>query len=174
MGREVPSFPLEVVQWSPSSSSRSRATPSVEVADGVVVIGNETADRVANVVVTVVPVGLVVLAAWFAWGGALHWQDLVVLAVTYLLTGLGITVGYHRLFTHRSFKSGRMVRVLFAVLGSAAIEGPVIEWVATTASTIASQTSTGILTAPTSTMATAGWVRCVALPTRTSDGSSEA
>jgi stearoyl-CoA desaturase (Delta-9 desaturase) len=90
-----------------------------------------TVDLVANAVVTVVPIFLVALAGWFAWGGALHWQDLVVLAVTYALCGLGITVGYHRLFTHRSFKTSRALRALFAILGSAAVEGPVIEWVAT-------------------------------------------
>jgi stearoyl-CoA desaturase (delta-9 desaturase) len=60
----------------------------------------------------------------------LSWRDLIVLFVTYLLTGLGITVGFHRLFTHRSFKTGPMMRALLAALGSAAVEGPVIEWVA--------------------------------------------
>jgi stearoyl-CoA desaturase (Delta-9 desaturase) len=54
-----------------------------------------------------------------------------VLAITYTLIGLGVTVGYHRLFTHRSFKTTRPVRVLLAVLGSMAVEGPVDEWVAT-------------------------------------------
>ncbi len=44
---------------------------------------------------------------------------------------LGITVGYHRLFTHRSFKTTRTLRALFAVLGAMAVEGPVIEWAAT-------------------------------------------
>jgi stearoyl-CoA desaturase (delta-9 desaturase) len=87
-------------------------------------------DRVANLVVTIAPVGLLGLAMWSAWGGALRWPDLVVLAVTYLLTGVGVTVGYHRLFTHRSFKTSAPMRALFAALGSAAIEGPVIEWVA--------------------------------------------
>jgi stearoyl-CoA desaturase (Delta-9 desaturase) len=86
-------------------------------------------DRIANILVTTVPIGLLVFAMWSAWGGALHWPDLVVLTVTYLLTGLGVTVGYHRLLTHRSFKTSRPMRVLLAGLGSAAIEGPVIEWV---------------------------------------------
>jgi stearoyl-CoA desaturase (delta-9 desaturase) len=80
--------------------------------------------------VTVVPVGLVAFAMWSAWGGALHWPDLVVMVVTYALAGLGITVGFHRLLTHRSFKTSRPVTALLAALGSAAIEGPVIEWVA--------------------------------------------
>ena len=64
-------------------------------------------------------------------GRSLHWQDLVVLALTYVLSGVGITVGFHRLFTHRSFKTSRPLRALLAVLGSMAVEGSVIEWVAT-------------------------------------------
>jgi stearoyl-CoA desaturase (delta-9 desaturase) len=87
-------------------------------------------DRVANILVTVLPVLLVGLAARLAWGGALHWPDLIVLAVTYLLTGIGVTVGFHRLLTHRSFKTSPAMRGTLAALGSAAVEGPVIEWVA--------------------------------------------
>jgi stearoyl-CoA desaturase (Delta-9 desaturase) len=90
----------------------------------------ETLDRVANVVVMVVPLGLVGLAGWLTWGGALRWPDVVVLAIMYVLSGLGITVGFHRLLTHRSFKTSPAVRAVLAALGSAAVEGPVIEWVA--------------------------------------------
>jgi stearoyl-CoA desaturase (Delta-9 desaturase) len=97
----------------------------------MVAIEHETADRVVRTMVFAVPPAALVVAGWLAWGGALHWQDLLVLAITYTLTGLGITVGYHRLFTHRSFKTTRPVRVLLAVLGSMAVEGPVDEWVAT-------------------------------------------
>jgi stearoyl-CoA desaturase (delta-9 desaturase) len=89
-----------------------------------------TVDRVANVVVMVLPLALVGLAASLTWGGALRWPDVIVLAITYLLTGLGITVGFHRLLTHRSFKTSPALRGLLAALGSAAVEGPVIEWVA--------------------------------------------
>jgi stearoyl-CoA desaturase (delta-9 desaturase) len=101
------------------------------VGEDCVAIENETVGRVANLVVTVVPLALLGVGVWLAWGGTLHWHDLVVLAVSYMLTGVGITVGYHRLFTHRSFKARRSMRALFAVLGSAAVEGPVIEWVST-------------------------------------------
>jgi stearoyl-CoA desaturase (delta-9 desaturase) len=86
-------------------------------------------DRIANVVVMTVPLALVLFAGWRAWGGALRWQDLLVLGVTYSLTGLGITVGFHRLFTHRSFKTSPLLRGVFGALGSAAVEGPLIEWV---------------------------------------------
>jgi stearoyl-CoA desaturase (Delta-9 desaturase) len=102
-----------------------------QVVDDRVVIEHETLDRFANAVVTIVPFALLGLAIWLAWGGTLHWQDLVVLAVVYVLSGVGITVGFHRLFTHRSFKTNGVVRAVFAILGSAAVEGPVIEWVST-------------------------------------------
>lgn len=108
------------------ASGRMRGT-----GEDMVVGEHETLDRIANLVVTVVPLGLLGWAAWLAWGGTLHWQDLVVLAITYVLTGFGVTVGYHRLFTHRSFKTSPAMRILLGALGSAAIEGPVIEWVAT-------------------------------------------
>lgn len=92
--------------------------------------GNLHADQVASAVVTIVPLLLLVWAGVLAWDSALHWQDLVVLAITYLLTGVGITVGYHRLLTHRSFRTNGLVRGIFAALGSAALEGPAIEWAA--------------------------------------------
>jgi stearoyl-CoA desaturase (Delta-9 desaturase) len=94
-------------------------------------VENPTVDRIASGVVTVLPLLGLIAAAILAWGSALHWQDLVVLAVTYTLCGLGITVGFHRLLTHRSFETSKPMRAIFAALGSAAVEGPVIEWVAT-------------------------------------------
>jgi stearoyl-CoA desaturase (Delta-9 desaturase) len=100
------------------------------VADSVP-LEHDTFDRVVRTVVLGVPVVALGVGAWLAWGGTLYWHDLIVLAITYTLTGLGITVGYHRLFTHRSFKTTRTVRALLAVLGSMAVEGPVIEWVST-------------------------------------------
>ena len=105
---------------------------SASAADpGVRAVSNPLADRIGSAVVTAVPPLLLVLAVWFGWGGVVHWQDLVILVVMYQLVGLGVTVGFHRLFTHRSFKTGPALRVFFAALGSAAVEGPVIEWVAT-------------------------------------------
>jgi stearoyl-CoA desaturase (delta-9 desaturase) len=67
---------------------------------------------------------------WLTWAELLHWSDLAVFAILYALTALGITVGFHRLFTHRSFCTTPRVRAVLAVLGSAAIEGPIISWVA--------------------------------------------
>ena len=91
---------------------------------------NENLHRTLTGLVTGVPVLALGVAAWQSWEGLLQPTDLIVFAILYVLTGLGITVGFHRLFTHRSFKTGRAVRAVLAVLGSAAIEGPVISWVA--------------------------------------------
>jgi stearoyl-CoA desaturase (Delta-9 desaturase) len=89
-------------------------------------------DRVASGVVTAVPPIVVAIGMWFGWTGSLlQWQDLLILALSYMIVGTGITVGFHRLLTHRSFKCHRVVRAGFAALGSAAAEGPVIDWVAT-------------------------------------------
>jgi stearoyl-CoA desaturase (delta-9 desaturase) len=107
------------------------ATTSSRAPAETVPIEHESFDRVVRTLVFGVPPVALGVAGWLAWGGTLHWQDLLVLAITYTLTGLGVTVGYHRLFTHRSFKTGRTMRALLAVFGSMAVEGPVIEWVAT-------------------------------------------
>jgi stearoyl-CoA desaturase (delta-9 desaturase) len=58
------------------------------------------------------------------------WLDLTLAVIMYSITGLGITVGYHRYFTHGSFKANRAVKVALGIAGSLAIEGPVIRWVA--------------------------------------------
>ncbi len=103
------------------------ARPSTEDVEPV---ANETVARVSTGLVTVLPVLALGLVGWQLWGRALGYNDLLVFALMYVATGLGITVGFHRLFTHRSFKTTPGVRRLFAILGSMAVEGPVIAWVA--------------------------------------------
>jgi stearoyl-CoA desaturase (delta-9 desaturase) len=89
-------------------------------------------DRLGSAVVTAAPPILLLIGMWFGWtGNVLNWQDLLILALFYMGVGSGITVGFHRLLTHRSFKCHRLTRAAFAALGSAAAEGPVIDWVAT-------------------------------------------
>ena len=87
-------------------------------------------DRIANLAVTIVPLALIAVAIQQSWGGLLVWQDVLIFFATLVPFGFGVTVGFHRLFTHRSFKTSRPMRFLLAVLGSMALEGPVIEWVA--------------------------------------------
>jgi stearoyl-CoA desaturase (delta-9 desaturase) len=89
-------------------------------------------DRLASGVITGLPPVLLAIGMYFGWSShMLIWQDLLVLAIMYVGIGAGVTVGFHRLLTHRSFKTYGPLRALWAILGSAAAEGPVIDWVAT-------------------------------------------
>ncbi len=90
---------------------------------------NEALDRFLTGLVTIVPFLALGVVGWQLWQDLLHWSDLVVFAIVYVATGLGITVGFHRHLTHRAFTTSRAVRGTLAALGSAAIEGPVISWV---------------------------------------------
>ena len=91
---------------------------------------HETLDRTLTGLVTVLPILALGVAAWRSWEGLLHPSDVIVFVILYVLTGIGVTVGFHRLFTHRSFKTGPVVRGALGIMGSASIEGPVISWVA--------------------------------------------
>ena len=105
-------------------------TDSGRPRDDVQPVANETRDRIITGTVTIVPILGLGLVGWQLWSSWLHVSDLIVLFICYLLTGFGITVGFHRLFTHRAFKTSTAIRAILAVLGSMAIEGPVISWVA--------------------------------------------
>jgi stearoyl-CoA desaturase (delta-9 desaturase) len=98
--------------------------------DEIQPVAHETRDRIITGTVTVVPFLALGLVCWQLWERALHWHDIVVFLIVYVTTGFGVTVGFHRLLTHRSFKTKTWLRATFAAFGSAAIEGPVISWVA--------------------------------------------
>jgi len=97
--------------------------------DEIQPVANERRDRIITGTVTVVPFLALGLVCWQLWERALNWHDIVVFLILYMATGLGITVGFHRLLTHRSFETQSWLRATFAALGSAAVEGPVISWV---------------------------------------------
>ncbi len=90
----------------------------------------ENLDRAVTGLITGVPPLLLVLAGWQLWNRELRWRDVAIFLVMYIPTGLGVTVGFHRLLTHRSFKTSAPMRGLLAVLGTMSVEGPVISWVA--------------------------------------------
>jgi stearoyl-CoA desaturase (delta-9 desaturase) len=124
----TPSRPEATPLESPGTLSAMAEAPAPLVRP----VAMPLADRLASAVVTAVPPIMVGIGMWFGWtGNLLQWQDLLILALSYVIVGTGITVGFHRLLTHRSFKCHRVVRAAFAALGSAAAEGPVIDWVAT-------------------------------------------
>jgi stearoyl-CoA desaturase (delta-9 desaturase) len=88
------------------------------------------AEKIANLGAVVLPFAATLAAATLLWNRLVGPADLAIAMAMYLLTAVGITVGFHRLLTHRSFQTSKPLEYLFAVLGSMAVQGPVISWVA--------------------------------------------
>jgi stearoyl-CoA desaturase (Delta-9 desaturase) len=86
--------------------------------------------KISNLLAVIIPPTIIVLAAVIFWNDIVGVSDLVVLAIMYAITGFGITVGFHRMLTHRSFQTSKALEYSFAVMGSMAVQGPVIHWVA--------------------------------------------
>ncbi len=87
-------------------------------------------ERTANLAGVVVPFVGTLVAIVMLWNRAVDLTDLIVLVVMYMVTAVGITVGFHRLLTHRAFASYPWVERTFAVLGSLSVQGSVMDWVA--------------------------------------------
>jgi stearoyl-CoA desaturase (delta-9 desaturase) len=81
--------------------------------------------------VVVVPFLATVLAIYLLWARAVNWSDLVLLATLYSLIALGVTIGYHRMLTHRSFRPHPVVKLILLILGSMSLEGSALSWAAT-------------------------------------------
>ena len=87
--------------------------------------------RVAvTLAIVIVPFAGLGVAVWLSWGHGLSLADVLLAVAFYLVTGLGVTVGFHRLLTHRSFTAAPALRVVLAIAGSMSFEGEVIGWVA--------------------------------------------
>src|SRR5262245_36238912 len=86
--------------------------------------------RLIHLFAVLLPPGALVIALVLLWGVGADWVSVSLLISMTLITALGITVGYHRLCTHRSFRTSAALRYAFAAAGSMAIQGPVIQWCA--------------------------------------------
>jgi stearoyl-CoA desaturase (delta-9 desaturase) len=89
-----------------------------------------TGEKILIATFVVVPMLALIAAVPLAWGWGVGWHDIVIAAVFYTISGLGISMGFHRYFTHSSFKANRGLKIALAIAGSLAIEGPVLTWVA--------------------------------------------
>jgi stearoyl-CoA desaturase (Delta-9 desaturase) len=89
-----------------------------------------TTEKAANLTAVVLPFLAVLAAIALLWNRLVAPADLAIAAAMYLLTAVGVTVGFHRLLTHRSFQTSKPIEYGFAVLGSMAVQGPAIAWVA--------------------------------------------
>src|SRR5580704_10805861 len=87
-------------------------------------------EKVLVGVFVAVPMLALIAAIPLAWGWGLGWHDIVLAVAFYYISGLGIAMGFHRYFTHSSFKAKTGLRVALAIAGSLAVEGPVLTWVA--------------------------------------------
>jgi stearoyl-CoA desaturase (Delta-9 desaturase) len=88
------------------------------------------AHKVVNLIGVALPPAAVVAAVVLLWNRAIGPLELGLLIGLYVITCLGVTLGYHRMFTHRAFESSRAFRAIIAACGSMAVEGSVITWVA--------------------------------------------
>ena len=87
-------------------------------------------EKIVTGMVVVLPLVGLIVAVWGLWGWGFTWVELALTSVMYFATGFGVTIGYHRLFTHRSFETFGVVKFVLAVLGSMSVQGPVLRWVA--------------------------------------------
>ena len=109
----------------PSAPPRPQVRPDLEAKP------KGTFERALLAVFIVIPLLAVAAAVPFAWGWGLSWTDVAITFVMYAVSGMGVTIGYHRHFTHGSFKAKRALRIALALAGSLSIEMGVIDWVAT-------------------------------------------
>ncbi|HWQ11466.1 MAG TPA: acyl-CoA desaturase, partial [Roseiflexaceae bacterium] len=86
------------------------------------------AEKALLLTLVIVPLAGTLFAMYLLWNWLVSWQDIAILAGMFLFTSLGITVGYHRMLTHRSFEAHPVVRFLFLLGGSMAIQGPAVAW----------------------------------------------
>ena len=122
----------------PPTATETRPTEAAgaandELAQIAGTLGGDTQSRKEQIALGVfiaVPFLALFAAIPMAWGGWLGWSDVIIFLVMYAIAGHGVTVGFHRLFTHKSFKPNRGIKIALAVAGSMAIQGPVIRWVA--------------------------------------------
>jgi stearoyl-CoA desaturase (delta-9 desaturase) len=87
-------------------------------------------DKIFNSLAVVIPFAAILAAIVMLWNQAVSIRDLAILLVMYVPIGLGVTIGYHRMLTHRAFATSKPLQYLFAILGTASVQGPVIAWVA--------------------------------------------
>jgi stearoyl-CoA desaturase (delta-9 desaturase) len=88
------------------------------------------AERISNLGAVILPFAAFAAAIALLWNSAVDASQLAILGVMYVVVGLAVTVGFHRLLTHRSFATSKPLEYAFAVIGSMSVQGPVISWVA--------------------------------------------
>lgn len=121
----MPELTMPELTMMPVANPKAELPPRVPDRGGA-----SLAVKTVMLIAILLPVAGVVVAPFFVWGWGFRWVDLGLLVGMYILTALGITVGFHRLFVHRSFETYIWIKFIWAVLGSMAVQGPLLQWVA--------------------------------------------
>jgi stearoyl-CoA desaturase (Delta-9 desaturase) len=114
----LPTVTIDAMDCAPELAGEPLRRPSVPALIG-------------SLVAIIVPFLGLIAACILFWDTRFSWLNLGMFLGGYLITALGITVGYHRLFTHKSFKTNAVVAAILGILGSMSVEGPILQWVAT-------------------------------------------
>ncbi len=105
----------------------TEALPEIPLA--TVRPGTSRISKIVTLVAVIVPALGVAVAMGALWNVAFHLEDLLLLAGMYVVCAFGITIGFHRYFTHRSFETGRSIKAALAILGCMTMQGPLTQWV---------------------------------------------
>lgn len=117
---------MTLMQDPPASTPRvATATPKPMLGES-----KKTWEQVALYMAVIIPFAALIAAVPLMWGWGVSWLDLGLMTGFYFFALLGVTIGLHRHFTHSSFKAHRWLRIVLAIAGSFAVEGPVTMWVA--------------------------------------------
>jgi stearoyl-CoA desaturase (delta-9 desaturase) len=128
----MPTLPTPPTVQNPPTVPDVQTSPNAQEQSAVEeLVRPPLAMKLANLTAVVVPFAGFVVAIVLLWHIAFNWTYLGILIGMYLISAIGVTVGYHRLFTHSSFKTRKPVVAMLAVMGSMAVEGPILRWVAT-------------------------------------------
>lgn len=101
-----------------------------EAASGKVTRLSKLQVQLGILIGVILPPIAIVVVMFMLWGSLFFWSDLILVVVMYLLTGFGITIGFHRYFSHRSFDTSQPMVFVLGALGSMAWQGPLFWWVA--------------------------------------------
>jgi len=112
------------------SMTTTLARPRVDRDPKPLTVPGTVGDQVLVKIFVLIPFAALIAAVPIAWGWGLGWIDVALAAGFYVVAALGVTVGYHRLFTHRAFRAKRGLRIALAVAGGLSLQGSVITWVA--------------------------------------------
>ncbi|KRV48844.1 stearoyl-CoA 9-desaturase [Wenjunlia vitaminophila] len=118
--------PSDVIDDAPEADTSPAEEPMATLGGE----NKRTIEQVALALFIVIPFAALVAAVPLAWGWGVSWLDLGLMIAMYYIGCHGVTIGFHRHFTHGSFKAKRPVRIALAIAGSLAIEGPLVRWVA--------------------------------------------